>query len=340
MAVAYHNNDPETFNRAIENYKAWLAPNFQKELKKGRAEFYYNDVKAFLHAMIIYTFAFILAGGALLTFGMLPNLSESFRRCAFYVIILAGCVHTFGLVFRMVLEGRPPVTNLYSSAIFIGWGAMVLGVVIERIYRIGIGIIVASFAGFVTLLIAYNLALGGDTMEMLRAVLDTNFWLATHVVVVTLGYASTFFAGLLAICYIVLGLGTPVLSRVLQPASSHAASSAGSRQSVKAVSSVASADVGKALSKMVYAIICFATLFSFVGTILGGIWADQSWGRFWGWDPKENGALLIVLWNVFILHARWGGYADGERLMILAVVGNIVTALSWFGVNMLGIGLH
>src|SRR5204863_6289149 len=88
----------------------------------------------------------------------------------------------------------------------------ILGVVIERIYRIGIGIIVASFAGFITLLIAHNLALGGDTMEMLRAVLDTNFWLATHVVIVTLGYASTFFAGLLAILYIVLGLFTSILS--------------------------------------------------------------------------------------------------------------------------------
>src|SRR5437588_2727953 len=215
MAVAYHNNDPETFNRAIENYKAWLAPNFQKELKKGRAEFYYNDVKAFLHAMIIYIFAFLLAGGALLTFGMLPNLSESFRRSAFYLIILAGCVHTFGLIFRMVLEGRPPVTNLYSSAIFIGWGTMVLGLVLERIYRLGIGSAVAAFAGFMTLLIAHNLALGGDTMEMLRAVLDTNFWFATHVVVVTLVYVSTFVAGLLAILYVVLGLFTPRLKEKL-----------------------------------------------------------------------------------------------------------------------------
>ena len=73
--------------------------------------------------MIIYIFAFVLACGALLTFGTLPNLSESLRRSAFYLVILAGLVHTFGLVFRMVLEGRPPVTNLYSSAIFIGWGA-------------------------------------------------------------------------------------------------------------------------------------------------------------------------------------------------------------------------
>lgn len=91
---------------------------------------------------------------------------------------------------------------------------------------------------------------------------------------------------------------------------------------------------------MMYGIVCFATLFSFVGTILGGIWADHSWGRFWGWDPKENGALLIVLWNAIILHARWGGYVRERGIAVIAVFGNIVTSLSWFGVNMLGVGLH
>jgi hypothetical protein len=91
---------------------------------------------------------------------------------------------------------------------------------------------------------------------------------------------------------------------------------------------------------MVYGIVCFATLFSFVGTVLGGIWADQSWGRFWGWDPKENGALLIVIWNAIILHARWGDLLRDRGIMNLAVFGNIVTSFSWFGVNMLGIGLH
>jgi Cytochrome C assembly protein len=91
---------------------------------------------------------------------------------------------------------------------------------------------------------------------------------------------------------------------------------------------------------MVYGIICFATLFSFVGTVLGGIWADQSWGRFWGWDPKENGAIIIVLWNALVLHARWGGIVRERGLLNLAIVGNIVTSWSWFGTNMLGIGLH
>ena len=320
IATAYRQEKPEQFNSAVADYRAWLEPNFGKELRKGRAEFYYNDVKAFLHATIIYIFALVLAGGAVMTFHVTPNASEALRRSAFYLVILAGIVHTFGLVFRMALEGRPPVTNLYSSAIFIGWGTMVLGLIIERIYRLGIGSLVASFAGFVTLLIAHNLALGGDTMEMLRAVLDTNFWLATHVVVITLGYASTFFAGLLAILYIFLGVFTPLLTQKVGESSD--------------------LELGKALSKMVYGVVCFATLFSFVGTVLGGIWADQSWGRFWGWDPKENGALLIVIWNAIILHVRWGGIARDRGIMNLAVFGNVVTSFSWFGVNMLGIGLH
>src|SRR5258707_5522765 len=114
MAVAYHQNKPDDFNRAVADYRAWLTPAFPKELKKGRAEFYYNDVKAFLHAMIIYLFAFILAGGALLTFGLLPNLSESLRRSAFYLILLAGTVPTLRLVFLMVLLDRPPLTHLFS----------------------------------------------------------------------------------------------------------------------------------------------------------------------------------------------------------------------------------
>ena len=131
-------------------------------------------------------------------------------------------------------------------------------------------------------------------------------------VTVTTGYAATFLAGFLALIYLLRGIFTRSLD----------------------------AKTADALAGMVYGVVCFATVFSFVGTVLGGIWADQSWGRFWGWDPKENGALIIVLWNALILHARWGGLVKQRGLMALAVFGNIVTAWSWFGVNMLGVGLH
>jgi ABC-type transport system involved in cytochrome c biogenesis permease subunit len=316
MATAYAQQNARAFNLTVGEYKSWLAKDFTKEANKGRAEFYFNRVKMFLHATIIYICAFVLAGGALLTFGSWPTVSESLRRSSYYLIWLAFLVHTVALVYRMVLEARPPVTNLYSSAIFIGWGACLLGLILERIYKVGLGSAMASLVGFITLLIAHNLGLGGDTMEMMRAVLDTNFWLATHVVVVTLGYSATFVAGVLAMAYVVLGVFTPTLSV---------------RKDL---------DLSKALTKMVYAIVCFATLFSFAGTVLGGIWADQSWGRFWGWDPKENGALLIVIWNALILHARWGGLVKERGLMNLAIFGNVITAWSWFGTNMLGIGLH
>jgi ABC-type transport system involved in cytochrome c biogenesis permease subunit len=172
--------------------------------------------------------------------------------------------------------------------------------------------VTAATVGFLTLIIAHHLSLDGDTMAMLVAVLDTNFWLATHVVVITLGYSAVFLAGFLAIIYIFRGLFTRTLT----------------------------AATAQGLTRMVYGIVCFAALFSFIGTILGGIWADQSWGRFWGWDPKENGALMIVIWAAIVLHARWGGMIKERGLMALALLGNIVTSFSWFGTNMLGIGLH
>ena len=98
---------------------------------------------------------------------------------------------------------------------------------------------------------------------------------------------------------------------------------------------------GKVLARMIYGVVCFwAIFFSFWGTVLGGLWADDSWGRFWGWDPKENGALIIVIWNALLLHARWGGLVKDRGLAMLAVGGNIAVAWSMFGVNELGVGLH
>ena len=187
-----------------------------------------------------------------------------------------------------------------------------LGILIEKFFKNGIGAAMASLVGFCTLIIAHHLAMTGDTLEMMRAVLDSNFWLATHVVIITFGYSAIFLAGALAILFVLLGVFSSRFNK----------------------------DTARSLSAMVYGIICFGTLFSLVGTILGGIWADQSWGRFWGWDPKENGALMIVIMGAIYLHARWGGICKERGLMALAIWGNIITAWSWFGTNMLPVGLH
>ena len=192
MAAAFAGDKPGDFNSALKDLRASLSPTVSSALTKTRAEVFFNQMQPFYHAMVIYVLAGLLA---ILSWF---NLSETLRRSSVWLISFALLIHTAGLIFRMVLEGRPPVTNLYSSAIFIGWGAGILGLVLEQIYKNGIGAAVSSGMGFITLIIAHNLALEGDTMEMMRAVLDTNFWLATHVVVVTLGYASTYVAGFLA----------------------------------------------------------------------------------------------------------------------------------------------
>ena len=115
--------------------------------------------------------------------------------------MLTGLVliaHTFGLAGRMYIEGRPPVTNLYSSALFISWGAVLLCFLTEKFLRLGIASAMGSLIGFGGLIVAHNLSIdsslnpSGDTMEMMRAVLDSNFWLATHVVTITIGYSTTF----------------------------------------------------------------------------------------------------------------------------------------------------
>ncbi len=307
MHDAFRAGDTARFNQGVTEYHAWLEKHgYQRELSKGASEHLYNHLQLFYKAMVLYVAAFLCA--AISWF----HRSEPLRRTGWMLTWIALIVHTGGVIYRMALEGRPPVTNLYSSAVFIGWGTALFGLALEKFQRDGIGIGVGGLTGFTTLVIAHNLSMSGDTMEMLRAVLDTNFWLATHVVVITLGYSATFVAGFLAALYVVRGFFTSSLA----------------------------VPTASALVRMVYGVTCFATLFSFTGTVLGGIWADQSWGRFWGWDPKENGALLIVIWNAFYLHARWGRLLNDRQLMAVAIAGNIITAFSWFGVNMLGIGLH
>jgi ABC-type transport system involved in cytochrome c biogenesis permease subunit len=271
-------------------------------------EYTFNRAEPFYLLTIQYVFVFVLACMSWVVW------HESLRRAAFGLLICTVALHTAALFVRMYLMERPFVfvTNLYSSAVFIGWACAILGLGVELIYRNGVGSAVAAVAGSLSLVVAHFLSLDGDQLQMLQAVLDTDFWLATHVTTVTLGYSATFMAGFFGIAF--------VLARLL----------------VRDVSP----NTLKTLSQNTYGIICFAMLFSFVGTVLGGIWADQSWGRFWGWDPKENGALMIVIWNALVLHARWAGLAKQRGVAVLAIFGCVVTTWSWFGTNQLGVGLH
>jgi len=327
LIEAYRANDAARFSRELASYKEIVAERSAaveklddtqpatesgrkeaEKLRMHRVEFeaFFNHFNPFKQAMALYLFAFVLAAGAWLVW------TATLNRSAHWLLWFTFALHTYAMICRIYISGRPPVTNLYSSAIFIGWAAVLFALVFERIYRFGVGNLLAALVGFPTLFIAYNLAGDGDTFMVLQAVLDTQFWLATHVVCITLGYSTTFLAGMLGVIYVLMAHVTSRLDEIQR----------------------------EQLVRMIYGTICFAIFFSFVGTVLGGLWADDSWGRFWGWDTKENGALMIVIWNALVLHARWGAMVRRRGLAVLAVFGNIVTAWSWFGVNQLGVGLH
>ena len=304
MLVAYRDDNAELFNAELATFLESVPAD-----PKIAFEVFYNRLGAFMKSAEIYLLVFVLS-----CFGWLFR-KEGLLSAARTLMVCAFIPHTFAIVARMFLSGYPPVTNLYSSAIFIGWGAVATGIVLELGLRKkagGMGNLVGGIAGFSTLLVAHFLAGDGDTMEQMRAVLDTRFWLTTHVITISLGYMATFVAGTIGVFYILSGLFT----RRLDP------------------------ETEEGMYRMMYGTVCFALLFSFVGTVLGGLWADDSWGRFWGWDPKENGALLIVMWNAIMLHARYGKMVKHRGFAVMAVFGNIVTAWSWFGVNQLGVGLH
>jgi ABC-type transport system involved in cytochrome c biogenesis permease subunit len=325
MLDAYSRDDATTFNQQLAAYRTILA-DYEQSLSADRKqvaasglakseilsqdtvafEVFYNQFSPIYYAAVLYLFAFLL--GVLSWVGW----TEPLRRASMWLLVFTFILHTLALAGRIYISGRPPVTNLYSAAVFIGWGCVLLALVFEWIYRLGLGNIVAAVIGFLTLLVAHFLSLDGDTFIVLQAVLDTQFWLATHVVCIALGNSTTYVAGMFGIMYVLFAHVFGVLD---QPSR-------------------------KQLMRMTYGTLCFAIFFSFVGTVLGGLWADDSWGRFWGWDPKENGALMIVLYNALVLHARWGGMVGERGLALLVIGGNIVTTWSLFGVNAFGVGLH
>jgi ABC-type transport system involved in cytochrome c biogenesis permease subunit len=240
------------------------------------------------------------------------------RKFTFGMTLGSTALLIFGIVLRCIIRQRPPVVSLYDTVLFITAGAVLMGLVTEWLTRQRIAIGLSTVLGTAGMFLAgrYELkevASAGDTMASVVAVLDTNYYLAIHVTTITLGYAAGLLAG---------GLGHVwILGRLV-----------GFRSGDR--------EFYSGLTRMTYGVVCFGLLLSVFGTIMGGVWANDSWGRFWGWDPKENGALLICLWEIMILHARMGGYIRDRGLAVMAVLGAVVVSASWWGVNLLGVGLH
>ena len=315
LKPAYRAGDAETFNETLETYLASInkTPPTYYSSTKNWFERVYNGASPFYISTAIYLFSIVFAficwiGAAW------RGWRVSIGRIAAGLLLVGLSVHIIGLVMRVVISGRPPVTNLYSSVVFVTAAGIVIALLMELFTRMSVGTMLGALSGFGGLIWAHSMTVSdGDTFTVMQAVLDTTFWLATHVVMISLGYAATFMAGLVGLFYLLGWVFTPVFSHK---------------------------KTNRLFSNMLYGIVCFGLLASFFGTVLGGLWGDDSWGRFWGWDPKENGALMIVLWNALILHARWGGLVKERGVAALALLGNVIVLWSWKGVNLLGVGLH
>lgn len=283
------------------------------EFEKIPLEVSFYRANYFMNALVLFLAAFLFAAISWLA----PQ--RDWLQAPVWIFGVAGLGFLVtGIVMRCILRDRPPVSTLYETILFIAAVKVAVAMATEFIQRkrfaLHAGVLLG--AGYMFLSNKYELreaVTSGDTMPQLVAVLDTNFWLATHVTTVTMGYAAGLLAAALAHVWLIgqmLGIGR------------------------------SNKDFYRFVQRAIYGVLCFGLLFAVVGTILGGVWANDSWGRFWGWDPKENGALLICLWMLMILHARLGGYIKQFGLAWLALLTGPVVAFSWWGVNLMGVGLH
>jgi ABC-type transport system involved in cytochrome c biogenesis permease subunit len=313
LAAAVQGAEP--FKAAAKEWtgKIRAAAEARGELSHVDREVKYYQRDYFTNSIVLFLLGFLIAALGL----MAPRTSFAriTGRIALVPLVVALLLTTWGITERCIINERPPVATLYETILFITAVSCLVALLLERVLRNGAALALTGFIGALGLFLSNRfMALDGqDTMPTLEAVLITNFWLATHVTSINIGYAGAMLASILSmvvLAYRTLARGPEAVEK------------------------------RRLLTRITYGVVCFGLLFSLVGTVLGGIWANDSWGRFWGWDPKENGALMIVLIGLVILHARLGGYIKETGLHVLSVLMGMITLFSWFGVNQLGVGLH
>lgn len=276
------------------------------EVSYHKADYFYHALIYFIIGLLALALSWVAPAGG---WG-----KWCVRVCVLLMVV--GAVYAVtGIVTRCIIMGRPPITTLYETILFITTTAVLLGLLAEWMTRKGLALVVACIAGTAGMFLSIRFMSfeGRDTMEQLQAVLITNFWLSTHVPCINLGYAAGMVACIFSLIYFILRL--------------FGFAKAGDVRS-------------RDLTRIAYGFVMAGLFLSLVGTVLGGIWANYAWGRFWGWDPKENGALMIVLMNLVILHARLGGYVKEVGFHCCNIVLGMITVFSWFGTNQLGVGLH
>jgi cytochrome c-type biogenesis protein CcsB len=284
-----------------------LSPQVYPPLADLQREVHFNGFHPFAKAWHLYGLSFIVM---LLALWIKP---QDLYGVALGLFSVGLGVQTYGFILRMQIAGRPPVTNMYESVVWVGFGIAALAFLFEWTTRARYYLLAAAPLSILCLLLADNLpAVLDPSIAPLVPVLRDNFWLSIHVPTITLSYASFALA---------LGLGHVALGHTLW--------SPQSRQRIQT------------LSQLNYRVLQVGVLLLTAGIILGGIWAHVSWGRFWGWDPKETWALIALLCYLIPLHGRLVGWIGPFGLNVASIVAFNGVLMAWYGVNfVLGTGLH
>ena len=191
-------------NTALKSYKTSLLsfPGERVDFSVLEQESWLNKAKLFTISLIFYLFGFILLGVSWMTF---PDL---LRKLSFASIVVGLFLHTYGIVLRMIIMSRPPISTIYETVIFVGFVIVFFSVVIEYLRKDGLGVFIGSISALLHY-VGFGYAADGDTLEMLVAVLNSNFWLATHVTTIILGYGSSLMAGLIGHLYLIEKIRVP-----------------------------------------------------------------------------------------------------------------------------------
>ena len=269
----------------------------------------YRRLKAevLYHRLNLALWAFVLA----LLAGILASLNVVFRSLkldavANVLCMVATVILLVMLALRAYIAGRPPMSSLYEIVLLVALMLVAFesGAFVfckRRTYTLMIPVTLMAAA---LLFFSKFVLEPGDTFQPISAMLNSSVFLTVHVFTIALGFAGMILSGVVA--HLVLYRGAK-----LTP-----------------------------LYTLMYATLIFGAVFTVLGTLLGGVWADFAWGRFWGFDPKECGALFVILWAMLGLHLRAGKLVSARGFALMNCFNVIVTFLCWFGVNLLGVGLH
>jgi cytochrome c-type biogenesis protein CcsB len=311
LATAYAKGDGFQFGRAANQLRdglRGLSPKIYPEESQLRLEYFYNHWDGFYRAAWCYGIALVLLGVA-----YMRGKGGAVKSIGVSIAILGLLFHASGIAMRCMIAGRPPVTNMYESIIWVSFAVSFFGMIFFARYRTPVYLLAALPVSLVALLLVHQMPIAmPSSIDPLVPVLRDNFWLTIHVLTITLSYAA--FALAMGFGHILLWryARDPVAARADQP-----------------------------MHFWLYRVLQLGVILLAAGTILGGVWANYSWGRFWGWDPKETWALIALLCYILTLHGRLAGWWTQFGLVVASVVCFLAVLMAWYGVNfVLGKGLH